>query len=102
MITVTCRYCDSPTIITNGRTKSDQQKYHCKACLFSGTLDTKEEARKAKEYLVEKLHHERVSQRGIARMTGFNRKTVVTLVKKSRSHQTARQKDPSFARKADY
>ena len=82
MITITCRHCDSPNIIKNGRTKSGQQKYHCKTCSFYGTLDTKEKERAEQRHLVEKLHHERVSQRGIARITGLSRNTIIKLLKK--------------------
>ena len=82
-MTITWRRCDSPNIITNGSTKSGRQKYNCKTCFFYGTLDTKEKENEEKHYLVEKLHHECVSQRGIARVTGLNRKTVATIVKKA-------------------
>ena len=83
MLAVTWRRCDSPTIIQNGRTKSGQQKDHGTTCFFDGTFDTKEKAYKEQPYLGEKLHHERVSHRGIARVTGLNRKTVAPIGKKA-------------------
>jgi DNA invertase Pin-like site-specific DNA recombinase len=50
---------------------------------FYGTLDTKEKEREEKHYRVEKIHHERVSQRGIARSTGLSRNTIIKIVKKA-------------------
>jgi transposase-like protein len=85
MVTITCRHCDSSNIIRNGRTKSGQQKYYCKACSFCGTLDTKDEERIEKKQLVEKLHREQVSQRGIARITGLSRNTIAKILKQSHS-----------------
>jgi len=59
MITITCRICDSYEIKKNGHTKSGQQKYHCYSCGFYGTLYTKENEKKIKHNLIEKLHLER-------------------------------------------
>jgi len=82
MITINCRKCFSTKIKKNGHTKSGQQKYHCHQCGFYGTLFTKEKEKKLKYKLIEKLHLERVSQRGISRTLRVSRKTIATILKK--------------------
>jgi transcriptional regulator of acetoin/glycerol metabolism len=47
--------------------------------------------RATKEALVEKLHLERVSQRGIARVTGMSRSTIIKRLKKSSSARLAKR-----------
>jgi transposase-like protein len=83
MIAITCRRCGSTQLRKNGRTASGQQKFHCKACNFYGTLDTKEQERAQRRATVEKLQQERLSQRAIARTVGMSRNTVATILKKS-------------------
>lgn len=83
MITINCRKCCSPKIKRNGHTPNGQQKYYCHGCGFYGTLDIKEPERKAKYDYVMKLHLERISQRGISRITGVDRKTIRSLLKKN-------------------
>ena len=82
MIAIPCRKCASTNIAKNGRTKAGTQKYYCKSCGFSGTLITQDDARAQRQELVEKLHLERISQRGIARLSGMSRTTVIALLKK--------------------
>ena len=84
MIAMRCPKCGSPELRKNGRTSTGQQKYHCKACHRYGTLDTYEAERERQRHLVEQLHTERVSQRGIARITGLSRTTIIKWLKKSR------------------
>jgi transposase-like protein len=67
MIAITCRRCGSTQLRKNGRTRSGQQKFHCKACNFYGTLDTLAQVREHRRATVEKLQQERLSQRAIAR-----------------------------------
>jgi len=83
MITLPCRKCGSTDIAKNGHTKAGTQKYYCKSCGFSGSLTTKDDERAERRDLVEKLHLERVSQRGIARLLGMSRTTILTMLKKS-------------------
>ena len=83
MIAITCRRCGSTQLRKNGRTASGQQKFHCKACNFYGTLDTKEQERAQRRATVEKLQQERLSQRAIARTVGMSRNTVAMIRKKS-------------------
>lgn len=83
MIAQRCPHCASPDLVRNGRTSTGQQKYHCKACHRYGTLETQAAERQRQQHLVEQLHSERVSQRGIARITGVSRTTIITWLKKS-------------------
>jgi transposase-like protein len=83
MIAITCRRCGSTQLRKNGRTASGQQKFHCKACNFYGTLDTKDQERAHRRATVEKLQQEHLSQRAIARTVGMSRNTVAAILKKS-------------------
>jgi transposase-like protein len=71
MIAATCRRCRSTKLQRNGRTPSGQQKFHCKACNFYGTLDTKESHRAQQRHLIDTLHYEWLSQRAIARIIAW-------------------------------
>ncbi len=82
MISYTCRRCGSKNLRKNGRTKTQQQKFHCKDCNFYSTLTTQEAERSARYAHIEKLHRERISQRGIARATGVSRSTIIRHLKK--------------------
>ena len=82
MITRSCPFCHSADIVKNGHLPDGRQKFHCKACGRYSTLDTLDAERRAKREMVEKLHVERVSQRGIARATGISRSTIITWLKK--------------------
>jgi len=66
----------------NGVTAALRQKYHCKSCGIYTTTDDAARERATKEALVEQLHLERVSQRGIARVTGMSRSTIIKRLKK--------------------
>ncbi len=87
MIAYICRRCGSTNLRKNGRTKTQQQKFHCKDCNFYSTLTTQEAERRAQHEHIEKLHRERISQRGIARATGVSRSTIIRYLKKSDSSQ---------------
>lgn len=82
MITVACRRCGSTDLQKNGHTPTGRQKIHCKACHFHSTIDLQTDERAKKMADVERLHHERVSQRGIARVTGVSRSTIIKWLKK--------------------
>lgn len=83
MIAITCRRCGSTDLRKNGRTPTGQQKFHCQACNFYGTLDTKEQERAQRRATVEKLQLERLSQRAIARTVRMSRNTIAALLKKN-------------------
>jgi transposase-like protein len=77
-----CKKCGSTNVKKNGLTAAGRQKYHCKACGIHTTTDAAARERAAKEALVDDLHLERVSQRGIARLTGMSRSTIIKRLKK--------------------
>jgi transposase-like protein len=83
MIAITGRKCGSLNLRKNGRTRTGQQKFHCKNCNAYGTLDTKARERHLRGEAVARLHLERLSQRAIARTTGMSRTTIAGIVKKS-------------------
>jgi transposase-like protein len=77
-----CKKCTSTNVKKNGLTAAGRQKYHCKACGIYTTTEDATRERATKEALVEQLHLERVSQRGIARVTGMSRSTIIKRLKK--------------------
>lgn len=77
-----CKKCGSQNIVKNGRTRHGHQQYHCRACGVYTTSDTRAQERQAQLELVERLHTERVSQRGIARITGLSRPTIIAWLRK--------------------
>ena len=82
MIAYTCRRCHSTKLQKNGHTKTGQQKFHCKACGYYGTLDTMDAERAHRRQMAEQLHLERLSQRAIARTVKMSRNTLRGLLKK--------------------
>jgi transposase-like protein len=85
MTTFQCKKCGSRQVKKNGLTPSGRQKYHCKACGVHTTTDDAARERAAQQALVDQLHLERVSQRGIARLTGMSRSTIIKRLKKRSS-----------------
>jgi transposase-like protein len=82
-----CKKWGSAHVVKNGRDSAGRQKYHCKTCgVHTTTADAAQEYA-AKVALMEQLHHERVSQRGIARLTGLSRSTIIKQLKKKSSHR---------------
>lgn len=82
MIAHTCRMCGSTNLRKNGRTRTGQQKFHCKDCNAYGTLDTKDGERTTRRKLALQLHQERLSQRAIARQLKMSRRTIAGLLEK--------------------
>ncbi len=80
--TFRCKKCGSTNVKKKGLTAARRQKYHCKDCGIHTTTDDAARERAANEALVENLHLERVSQRGIARVTGMSQSTIINRLKK--------------------
>jgi transposase-like protein len=77
-----CKKCGSTNTVKNGRTATGQQQYHCRACgVYTVTGDHARE-RAIKMEIVDKLHREQVSQRGMARVTGISRPTITRWLRK--------------------
>jgi len=77
-----CKKCHSTHVVKNGRTPSGLQQYHCRECGVYTTTDERDQERRDKMDEVMQLHRERVSQRGIARITGVSRSTIIRWLRK--------------------
>jgi transposase-like protein len=77
-----CKKCQSTNVVKNGRTSAGQQQYHCRDCGVYTVTDDRAQERATKMELVEKLHREQMSQRGIARVTGVSRPTIIRWLRK--------------------
>lgn len=90
-----CDKCNSTDIHANGRDKSDnRQKYYCKNCghhgrlrdlralLSAGEAQVQESPKQNKLQLAYKATMERCSLRGVARILGMSRKTIMQEMKK--------------------
>jgi transposase-like protein len=77
-----CKKCSSQNTVKNGRTRHGNQQYHCRDCGVYTTTDASEQQRQEKMEQVERLHNERLSQRGIARLTGVSRPTIIAWLRK--------------------
>ena len=82
-ITHRCRKCQSSNLSRNGKTAAGKQKFKCKGCGAWGTLELSlpPYSEEKKEEILAVLH-ERASIRGLHRVFGINRKTVLKWVKK--------------------
>jgi insertion element IS1 protein InsB len=93
-----CKKCGSTNTVKNGRTRHGQQQYHCRMCGVYTTTDTQSRARQAQMELVERLHTERVSQRGIARVTGVSRPTIIAWLRKKAFRPISQTLTPMMGR----
>ena len=76
-ITYTCHACDSINIIRNGTNKCGNQQYHCKDCGVFRVLSPKRPPSTAERETVLRAYQERMSLRGVERIFGFCRQTVM-------------------------
>ena len=77
-----CTNCKSENIVKNGKTKTGQQKYHCKDCKCYRTLNPKIKYPQTSKVLILKAYQERASLRGIQRIFGVHRHTLSRWLKK--------------------
>jgi len=76
-LTYSCRSCGSPKIIRNGHNKCGNEQYHCKACGVYRVLRPKERYSEAQRQQILRAYRERMSLRGLQRVFGVWRKTVL-------------------------
>lgn len=76
-ITYSCRSCGSTNIIRNGRNKCGNEQYHCKDCGAYRVIRPHEKYSAETKATVLKAYRERMSLRGIQRVFGVWRKTVL-------------------------
>ena len=82
-ITHICRKCQSTNLTKNGTTAAGKQKYRCSDCGSYATLVlTPRYSDEFKEQAVA-AYQERVSQRGVSRLFGIARQTLVVWSKKN-------------------
>ena len=69
-----CPQCGAVRIVKNGHAHSGKQRYLCRACSFQFTLNpTWHRVSGEQVALVDRLLTERISHRGICRVTGVSR-----------------------------
>jgi insertion element IS1 protein InsB len=76
-ITYRCRLCGSSNIIRNGTNKCGNAQYHCKACGAYRVLRPKADLKQPQREQVLKAYRERTSLRGLERIFGVTRQTVL-------------------------
>ena len=82
-ITLTCRHCGSPNLTKYGIAPNGKQKYFCRTCRRQsrenpGTTAYSEHQRET----ILRAYQERSSLRGLERIFGVARSTVITWLKK--------------------
>ena len=69
-----CPQCDGAHSVKNGHAHTGKQRYLCRVCGYQFTLDpTWHRISPETEELVDRLLTERISHRGICRVTGVSR-----------------------------
>ena len=76
-ITYTCSRCNSPNIVRNGYNKCGSPQYYCKDCEARRVLNPKQKQPPRLKKQVLKAYRERMSLRGIERVFGVCRQTVM-------------------------
>ena len=72
-----CRSCGSFNIIRNGHNKCGQAQYHCKDCRVYRVLELQPQHTEAERKQVVQACRERMSLRGVERVFGVCRKTIM-------------------------
>src|SRR5260370_41274856 len=87
-MTVQCPHCGSDALVRNGRAPNGKQKYLCRACQRPSREHPPPHAypQESREEIL-RAYEERSSLRGLERIFGVSRHTVIGWIKKSR--QTA-------------
>ena len=81
--TFECRQCQSTNVVKNGKNACGNQQYHCKDCGAYGVMDPEENgySEKEKERIL-RAYRERGSLRGVERIFGVSRGTILRWLKK--------------------
>jgi insertion element IS1 protein InsB len=77
MTTYKCRVCGSENIVRNGKNKAGQAQYHCKDCGAYRVLEPKQGNNAQRREQVLGTYQERASLRGLRRIYGVARQTVM-------------------------
>ena len=81
IVTKNCPECESDNIVKNGKDYKGDQKFHCHACDAYGTLDTIGRYTPERKEEILRAYQERSSMRGISRIFGVARQTLVAWLK---------------------
>jgi transposase-like protein len=80
---VKCAHCDSESLIRNGLTRNGKQGYKCKSCGRQSREGAQyERYSPAQKEQVLRAYNERPSMRGIQRIFGVSRPTLIDWLKK--------------------
>ncbi len=89
---ILCRHCGSEHLRKDGNAPNGKQKYFCNACQRSSRQNPKDRGY-SQDFQAQVLaaYQERASLRGVCRIFGICRQTLVTWLKKSRDVATAQE-----------
>jgi IS1 family transposase/transposase-like protein len=79
--TYKCRVCGSENIVKNGKNKAGQAQYHCKDCGAYRVLEPKQGDKRQRRKQVLSTYAERASLRGLGRIYGVARQTVMNWIR---------------------
>ncbi len=85
-IIYSCRSCGSSNIIRNGRNKCGSEQYHCKACGCYRVLRPQERYSTQAKAQILSAYRERISLRGLQRIFGVWRTTVLRWLQQVLEH----------------
>ena len=80
IVTHTCPKCGSENLVRNGHDYKGDQKYHCKSCASYGTLHAQRGYNDPLRKQVKRAVLERISLRGMERLFGISRRTVLAWI----------------------
>jgi IS1 family transposase/transposase-like protein len=78
-----CRKCGSPNIVKNGTNKCGNGQYHCKDCGAYGVLRPRSQISDEQKAMILRAYKERASLRGLERIFGVARQTVMRWLKET-------------------
>lgn len=80
---VTCYHCAGTDVVRNGRSRNGKQMYKCKSCGRQSREGAQHERyTRAQKETILRAYQERPSMRGIKRIFGVSRPTLVSWLKK--------------------
>ena len=77
-----CKKCGSNNVVMNGKRSNGRQKYHCKNCGCYRTFGPDYFYSDEKKEEILRVYKERSSLRGLTRIFGVSKTTVISWLKK--------------------
>lgn len=82
-LTVACYHCGSESVVRDGQTSNGKQRYKCKSCRRSFRESPQVNGySEAEKELILRAYNERPSMRGLQRVFGVSRPTLISWLKK--------------------